>query len=567
MPEQMHRHALAPMQVRFAPSEQKEGVFSGYAAVFGDLIPGYNERVMPGAFKRTLAALRAEGKKFAILAAHDPGRVVALIDPENIIEDSHGLFMRDAEFVLEIQDGAEQYALVRRGLVSLSIAFWPVKWSRNDAGETLIEDAELVEISSVYAGASPRATITEIRQRGDVPMPDPVVPETPATPETRAAAAAALASNPVLSVNEARALEARMAEMETTIQELEARGQRPTAPATARNPNEADERETRAIVSFIRTGSDVELRAASTNPLSDGGWFILPSVDRSIRNMLEDISPVIGLAETVSINGDTYERFYSVGNRGAQWVGETDTRPEDTARPELIKHSYGVQEIYAMPVATRHLLEDASIDIAGWFNTWVANDFSLSLGDAVWTGDGVSGKPRGILTHPIVATGDKTRAWGSIEYVPAGHASAPTDDNLAKALVALVLTLHSRYRRNARLLCTNATYIRFRQLQDTAKRFLWAATGNLVESAENGSILGIPVMIDDHFDEISVGAGANIAAIADFSQAYVLVNRHGIRTERDAVTKPGWIKLPSYARWGGGLGDSRAIKILKIAAS
>src|SRR5690606_7689399 len=108
------------------------------------------------------------------------------------------------------------------------------------------------------------------------------------------------------------------------------------------------------------------------------------------------------------------------------------------------------------------------------------------------------------------------------------------------------------------------TYIRFRQLQDTAKRFLWAATGNLVESAENGSILGIPVMIDDHFDEISVGAGANIAAIADFSQAYVLVNRHGIRTERDAVTKPGWIKLPSYARWGGGLGDSRAIKILKI---
>src|SRR5690606_22275307 len=154
----------------------------------------------------------------------------------------------------------------------------------------------------------PRAKITEIRQQGRIdPMPEPVVPETPATPDLSA-------------------IEARMAEMETTLQELEARGQRPTAPATARNPNEADEREMRAIVSFIRTGSDVELRAASTNPLSDGGWFILPSVDRTIRNMLEDISPVIGLAETVSITGDTYERFYSFGNRGAQWVGETDTR-------------------------------------------------------------------------------------------------------------------------------------------------------------------------------------------------------------------------------------------------
>lgn len=546
MPEpQMHRHALAPVQVRFAV-DQEAGTFTGYAAVFNDLVPSYNERVLPGAFTRTLAERAQRGDKLAILWAHDPREIIGVA--ESLVEDDYGLRV-EGRLILDIARAADAYKLIREGIQSLSIGFWPVKWSQNDQGEYLIEDAELYEFSVVYAGASPRAKITEIRQQGRIdPMPEPVVPETPATPDLSA-------------------IEARMAEMETTIQELEARGQRPTAPATARNPNEADEREMRAIVSFIRTGSDVELRAASTNPLSDGGWFILPSVDRSIRNMLEDISPVIGLAETVSINGDTYERFYSVGNRGAQWVGETDTRPEDTARPELIKHSYGVQEIYAMPVATRHLLEDASIDIAGWFNTWVANDFSLSLGDAVWTGDGVSGKPRGILTHPIVATGDKTRAWGSIEYVPAGHASAPTDDNLAKALVALVLTLHSRYRRNARLLCTNATYIRFRQLQDTAKRFLWAATGNLVESAENGSILGIPVMIDDHFDEISVGAGANIAAIADFSQAYVLVNRHGIRTERDAVTKPGWIKLPSYARWGGGLGDSRAIKILKIAAS
>lgn len=545
MPEKMHRHALAPVQVRFAV-DQEAGTFTGYAAVFGDLVPSYNERVLPGAFKRTLAERAARGDKLAILWAHDPREVIGVA--LSLVEDSYGLRV-EGRLILDIARAAEAYTLIREGIQSLSIGFWPVKWSQNDQGEYLIEDAELYEFSVVYAGASPRAKITEIRQQGRInPMPEPVVPETPATPDLSA-------------------IEARMAEMETTIQELEARGQRPTAPATARNPNEADEREMRAIVSFIRTGSDVELRAASTNPLSDGGWFILPSVDRTIRNMLEDISPVIGLAETVSITGDTYERFYSFGNRGAQWVGETDTRPEDTARPELIKHAYGVQEIYAQPVATRHLLEDASIDIAGWFNTWVANDFSLSLGDAVWTGDGVSGKPRGILTHPIVATDDKTRAWGEIQYVPAGHASAPTDDNLAKALVALVLTLHSRYRRNARLLCTSATYIRFRQLQDTAKRFLWAATGNLVESAENGSILGIPVMIDDHFDEISVGAGANIAAIADFSQAYVLVNRHGIRTERDAVTKPGWIKLPSYARWGGGLGDSRAIKILKIAAS
>lgn len=558
MPEQLHRHALAPDQVRFAASGQTEGVFSGYAAVFNDLVPLYGERVLPGAFTRTLAALRAEGKKFAILAAHDSGRVIGLVDPANLIEDAHGLFMRDVEMVLETQDGAEQYALIKRGLVSLSIGFWPVKWTRNDAGEILIEDAELIEVSVVFAGASPRATITEIRQAGGNPMPEPVVPETPATPEQRAAAA----SNQAVT-----ALEARMVEMETTIQELEARGQRPGVPAAPRNVNEQTEREMRAIVSFIRTGNDAEMRAASSTPDSDGGWFILPTVDRTIRNMMEDTSPLLGLVENVTISGDTYERFYSKGNRGAVWVSENDDRPEDTARPELIKHMYGVREMYAMPVGTRQLFDDASFDVAGWFNQWVASDFALSLGDAFWSGDGINGKPRGLLTHNIVNTGDATRAWGDIQYVPAGHASAPTDDNLAKALVALVLTLHSRFRGNARLLTTAANYIRFRQLQDTAKRFLWAATGNLVEDAENGSLLGVPVAIDDHLDDISVGAGANIAAVGDFAQAYVHVARQGIKTERDGVTKPGWIKLPSYARHGGGLGDSRAVKILKIAAS
>jgi HK97 family phage major capsid protein len=323
--------------------------------------------------------------------------------------------------------------------------------------------------------------------------------------------------------------------------------------------------ERKALASLIRTGLDAEIKAAVSSDDSAGGWFILPTVDTTIRNMLADVSPIRSLAEVVTIAGNTYERFYSTGNRGAQWVSEAGTRPQDTARPELIKHSYTVQEMYAAPAATRHLVEDSSFDVAGWFQTWVANDFALTEGDSFWTGDGVGGKPRGILDYPIVNTADATRAWGQIQYVPAGHASAPTDDNLAKALVALVLTLHPRFRGNATLLCNNATYIRFRQLQDTAKRFLWAATGNLVESAENGTILGYPVRIEDHLEDI--GENKIIAAFGDFRQGYVVVDRHGLRVERDAVTVKGTILFDTYSRVGGGLGDSRAIKLLKVAAS
>jgi HK97 family phage major capsid protein len=350
--------------------------------------------------------------------------------------------------------------------------------------------------------------------------------------------------------------------LQDRLAELEKKANRPGGNA---DPDEQAEIEKKALASFIRTGTDVEIKAAGSTPDADGGFFILPTVDTTIRNMLADVSPIRSLAEVVTISGNSYERFYSTGNRGAQWVNENSDRPQDTARPELIKHTYTVQEMYAAPAATRHLVEDASFDVASWFQTWVANDFALTEGDAFWTGNGVGGKPRGILDYTIVNTADATRPWGQLQYVPAGHASAPTDDNLAKALVALVLTLHPRFRANATLLCNNATYIRFRQLQDTAKRFLWAATGNLVENAENGSILGYPVMIDDHLEDI--GENKIIAAFGDFKQGYVVVDRHGLRVERDAVTVKGTILYDTYSRVGGGLGDSRAIKLLKVAAS
>ena len=199
---------------------------------------------------------------------------------------------------------------------------------------------------------------------------------------------------------ELKALMDRLAEVE----------KKANRPGGAGNADAQAEVERKALASFVRTGSDVEIKAAVSSSDPDGGYFILPTVDLAIRNLLADISPLRALAEVVSITGSTYERFYSTGNRGAQWVGETQTRPQDTARPELIKHAYGVHELYAAPAGTRQLFEDASIDIASWFNTWTANDFAVTEGEAFLGGNGVNGKPRGLNTYTRVATADASRA-------------------------------------------------------------------------------------------------------------------------------------------------------------
>lgn len=351
-----------------------------------------------------------------------------------------------------------------------------------------------------------------------------------------------------------KAIEARLAEVE----------KKANRPAGTKVGDERAEIEKKALSSFIRTGSDVEVKAAASDNAVDGGWMVLPTIDLSIRTLLTDISPMRSLAEVVSIGTSTLERFYGMGKRGAQWVAERDDRPQDTARPELIKHSYGVAEMYAAPAATRQLLDDAAVDIAGWLTSNATHDFAETEGEAFLRGDGVLGKPKGFLTYDVTNEKDFTRAWGKYGYVPAGHASAPTDANLTAALVKLVAAVRTQYKANAKFVMNSNTAVRLRTIVDQNGRYLWAPTGNLIEGIEH-PLLGYQVVIDDNYDDI--GAGTLPVSFGDHRQAYVIVDRSGIRITRDEVTQKGRVLFDTYKRVGGGAGDFNAVKFLKVSAT
>ena len=352
--------------------------------------------------------------------------------------------------------------------------------------------------------------------------------------------------------------------------ELEKKANRPGGKA---DKDEQAEIERKALSSLLRSGTSAaiedaggsfESKAASSDSDTAGGYFVLPTVDLSIRNLMTDLSPLRGLAEIVTISTDRYERFYSMGKRGAQWVSERDARPQDTARPELIKHSYGVSELYAAPAATRHLLDDAATDIASWLINNATHDFSETEGEAFLAGAGTDGTPRGLLDYGTTNEKDFTRAWGSHQYIPAGHASAPTDDNLVAALIKLVAALRKPYKANARFLMNSNTAVRLQAIVDTNGRRLWAPTGNLIEGIAH-PLLGYPVEIDEGMPDI--GAGEHPIAFGDFRQGYVIVDRQGVRINRDELTVKGRVIFDTYKRVGGGAGDFNAIKFIKVAAS
>lgn len=207
---------------------------------------------------------------------------------------------------------------------------------------------------------------------------------------------------------------------------------------------------------------------------------------------------------------------------------------------------------------------DAATDIASWLIQNAVHDFDETEGEAFWTGDGVEGKPRGLLDYGSAVEKDFVRAWGKHQYIPAGHASAPTDDNLTVALIKLVAALRRPYKGNARFVMNSNTAVRLRTIKDGTGRYLWAPTGNLIEGVEH-PLLGYQVEIDEQMPDI--GANAHPIAFGDFRQGYVIVDRQGVRINRDELTQKGRVVFDVYKRVGGGAGDFNAIKFLKIAAN
>lgn len=363
--------------------------------------------------------------------------------------------------------------------------------------------------------------------------------------------------------NDNKALADRLAALETKA----------NRPGGSVNKDEQTEIERKALAAFLRTGSVEEIKAAGgilegkaaasdTDPA--GGYMVLPSIDFTIRTLMTDLSPMRGIAEVVSVSTDRYERFYSMGKRGAQWVAERDDRPQDTARPELIKQSYPVAELYAAPAATRHLLDDAATDIASWLINNATHDFAETEGEAFLRGDGSDGRPTGLLTYETTTEKDFSRDWGKFQYIPAGHASTPTDDHLTTALIKLVSALRKPYKAGAVFLMNSNTAVRLRTIKDGTGRYLWAPTGNLIEGVEH-PLLGYRVEIDEGMDDI--GAGTHPIAFGDFRQGYVVVDRQGVHVEIDRVTQKGRVLFDTYKRVGGGAGDFNAVKFLKVSAT
>lgn len=146
---------------RYKLDEKKEGGFSGYGSVFGN-IDSASEIVAPGAFSQSIQEYANSNINLPVLWQHQYDAPIGIY--KRFVEDNIGLHV-EGEINLEVQQGREAYALLKQGAISgLSIGY-AVDDYEQDAQSSIrtLKKLSLYEVSLVTFPANERARVTAVK--------------------------------------------------------------------------------------------------------------------------------------------------------------------------------------------------------------------------------------------------------------------------------------------------------------------------------------------------------------------------------------------------------------------
>ena len=347
--------------------------------------------------------------------------------------------------------------------------------------------------------------------------------------------------------------------MKSAIDELSKKAARGGLGGNGSNPEQAEHKQ--AFTKWMRKGvedglAELEAKALNLGTSPDGGFAVPEELDRNIIQLERGTTPMRGICNVITVGNEEYKRLVNLGGAGSGWVGEADARPA-TGTPQLATVSPLFGEIYANPEATQKMLDDVFFNAEQWLADEVAMEFSEQENVAFTGGDG-SKKPKGFLAYTTDAKADHARAFGTLQHILSGAAATITPD----ALIDLVYSLKTGYRRNASFVMNSLTIPLIRKLKDVDGNYLWRPG---LDAAEPSTLMNKPIVEND--DMPVVAANSLAIGFGDFKRGYTIADVRGIRVLRDPFTHKPYVGFYTTKRVGGGLMDSNAIKLLKIASA
>jgi HK97 family phage major capsid protein len=346
---------------------------------------------------------------------------------------------------------------------------------------------------------------------------------------------------------------------------IEEKAGRPAA-GIYRGP-ESDDEYKAAFDRWIRKGDASALdalqrKAMNSGTDTEGGYLVLPEMDRTIDRIATTVAAMYRLADVVTIGSNRWEKVVKTSGMAMRRVAEGSGGGETTA-PQYAKIGIDVHTAEVEPWVYNETLEDSFVNLEQDLSDEAGVSFAEGGGVEFITGNGV-GKARGFLSYDIVA--NASYAWGKLGYIASGASGAfatPTATlSPVDALIELVHALKAQYRSGAAFLMNNETASLCRKFKDPEGRYIW--TEGLTEG-QPPRLLGYPVEIDDNMPAIA--ANSYSVAFGNFKRGYVIVNRTGTTLIRDNITTKGQTKFNFRRRFGGGVKHFEAIKVMKFATS
>jgi HK97 family phage major capsid protein len=320
-----------------------------------------------------------------------------------------------------------------------------------------------------------------------------------------------------------------------------------------------------AFHKFLRKGEEaglreIERKAMNSQSDPDGGYLVLPEIDKSIDRFAGVMSAMYRLANVVTIGAIRWEKRVKTSGMSMRRVADGATSGE-TTEPKFSNVAIEAYTAEIEPWVNNETLDDAYYDLEGDLATEAGISFAEGAGAEFITGNGV-GKAFGITTgYTVVANG--SYAWGKLGYIPSGGAGAFAASNPADAIVNLIHSLKAQYRPGAAMLMADATLGTLRQMKDASGQYyLWNPNPL---GGFGGVVLGVPVEIDDNMPVIA--SNSYSIAYGNFKRGYTIVRRAGTSLIRDNVTQKGVTKFNFRQRFGGGVSHYEAIKLLKFSTS
>lgn len=284
------------------------------------------------------------------------------------------------------------------------------------------------------------------------------------------------------------------------------------------------------------------------------GYTVPADMSGAIKTQIFETSPMRSLANVQTIGTASLEGFYDDNELDAGWVSERGARPE-TAAPEIGEWRIFADELYAMPKSTQLLLDDSSWNVEQWLSQKAVAKFGRVENAAFVGGDGDK-KPRGILDYPASAD-PQVYERGSIGQFESAASGVISGDDM----IDFIATLKTEWASRATLAANRRTWSTLRKLKDSTGQYLWQPS---LQAGVPAVFNGIPTA--DFNDMPVIANGSLSVAIADFNDAYQIVDRMGMRIIRDELTEKGRVLFYMTTRVGGAVTGFDSIKLLKVKA-